>query len=334
MKNNTKRMLTLAVMMATSPLYAATTAEVESNDTINSSQYLTSVNPVIIPAAIGTVGATVTMLTPNGPMTMPVTTEDVDFYSFYANAGDDITVDIDNGIGGQQSVNTNLGLFDSNLKLVRTNDMADSIDSGSTSTDDARIDHYIALTSGIHYVGVSSDGRQFRDGGSVDVYSASAGDYELIITKVPPVVTSSSSSTTTTTSSPLASAPAASAIQYIDLEVKPGSREFTPTNPSAKGVVPIALLSKKGFNAMDIDPATLTFGAKGTEASISKCNPTGVDVNGDGLLDMMCHFNNQSAGLKSDTLEGIARGSAKGGAVFEGHGILKVKIANKKAKKR
>lgn len=300
MNNNTKRLITLAVMLAASPLYAANLSEIEENQSLSTSQYI-SVNDKVMDmhAALGTVGATVTVNTGRATFTSLAPTSDLDVYSFYAQAGDVVTLNIDNGVGGQQSVDTILAVFDSNGKMLRMADDA-SPDAGSASTLDARIDNFVVPSSGVYYVGVSGYPRFFQDGGSVTADSSPAGDYDLVITGVSP------------------------AVHQISLDVKPGGSDRAPINPKSKGKIPVALLSDSSFNALDIDQATLTFGATGREASLSKCNSAGQDVNGDGRLDLVCHFENQVAGFGYDSLEGIARGKTRSGKAFEGHGVLKV----------
>lgn len=301
MKKNQKHLLTLAILMAASPLYAASISEIEDNHPINSAHYLNDASgKVQINAAIGTVGATETVSMKGKTFTKLASTDDVDFYSFFAKAGDVITIDIDNGVGGQQSVDTILGLFDNDKKLLRMNDNAATLDSGSVSTSDSRIDNFVVPASGVYTVGVSNYPRFFQDGGSVDAVQVTGGDYTLNIEGVSP------------------------AVQQISIEVKPGSGERAPLNPKSKGKIPVALLSSSNFNAMDIKPSTLTFGATGAESSLSKCSSAGQDVNGDGLLDLVCHFENQLAGFKAGDLEGVLRGSTRSGMAVEGRGLLKV----------
>jgi len=310
MKKNQKRLLAFAVMMAIAPAYAASLSEVEENSPINSSQYLTITDKVTeINAAVGVPSATSTStimpapgVIPTAPLLAPAPTSepDLDYYSFYANAGDVVTLDIDGGIGGVQSVDTIVAVFDESYKVLRQNDDAPSLDAGSTSTLDSRIDNFKITKSGIYYVGVSAYPRFFVDGGGVTSSGAGKGDYKLVISGVTP------------------------AVHQITLDVKPGSSDRAPINPKSNGKVPVALLSDNSFNAMDIDPATVTFGSNGNEPSLSKCNPAGLDVNGDGLLDLICHFDNQKANFHYDSLEGIARGKTRKGVAFEGHGLLKV----------
>lgn len=307
MKNNTKRMLTLAVMMAASPLYAAV-SEIEVNHPLTAAQYVTpNGSSLEVNAAIGVVGATQTITTSRGTYTVLAKTDDLDFFSFFAKAGDVVTLDIDNGYGGgQQNVDTTMAVFDESGTMLRTNDDADNVDSGSTSTRDSRIDNFVVPANGIYRVGVASYPRDFQNGGSVDIAQATGGDYSLIVSGVSP------------------------AVKQINISVKPGSNEFAPINLKSKGKIPVALLSANGFNAMEVNPASVTFGATGNEASLSKCDTSGQDVNGDGLLDMVCHFENQAAGFKAESQEGIARGKTRSGTAFEGRGVLKVIAAKTK----
>jgi hypothetical protein len=111
----------------------------------------------------------------------------------------------------------------------------------------------------------------------------------------------------------------------VNIDVKPGNDDnWAPINPKSRGKIPVALLSSGSFDAMAVDINTLTFGASGDEDSLSHCNKRGKDVNGDGMLDRLCHFHNQKAGFGNESLEGIVRGRTIMGTVFEGHGFLKV----------
>ena len=117
-------------------------------------------------------------------------------------------------------------------------------------------------------------------------------------------------------------------MQYINIEVKPGSREIAPINPKAKGTIPVALLSNAQFNALQVDQKSLRFGSTGTEASLVRCNPGGTDVNGDGRPDLICHFDNQAAKFQIGDQSGFVTGTSSTGP-FQGRGWLKV-LAGKK----
>jgi hypothetical protein len=329
MKKNQKRLIALAIMMAASPIYAASLSEVEANHPLDSSQYLSvsASNPHQLSAAIGTVGATETIVMPGGSIVIPATTDDLDYFSFYANAGDVVTFDIDGGVDGQEYVDTILAVFDNNKILLRMSDESDSIDSGSVSTADARIDSFVVPASGVYYVGVSNYPRFFHDGGDVDVAPVSGGDYTLNITSVAPAPVA-------TTSTSTSSVPSVPTVQEISIEVKPGVRALSSPNPKAQAKIPVALLSGRNFNAMDIDTSTVKFGATGSETSPSKCSTAGQDVNGDGLPDMLCHFENQAAGFKMSSIEGKVTGTTRTGIAFEGRGLLKVVPAKTKPTSR
>lgn len=60
--------------------------------------------------------------------------------------------------------------------------------------------------------------------------------------------------------------------------------------------IPVAILSSPGFNAVDVDVDTLTFGPTGHEASPTSCAPEYSD--GDALLDLVCHFDGMKAGFR------------------------------------
>ena len=263
-------------------------SEQEENHPIQSAQTLVPTSSVLeVDAVLGEIGAT--------------RMDDLDFFTFYGNAGDVVTLDIDGGYGGRQTVDTVIAVFDSNHKVLRMND-DNSMDEGSTGRGDSRIDNFVLPATGYYTVGVSNFPRYFRDGGGVNFASYVAnGDYRLEISGVSP------------------------AMMQISIEVKPGSEDdWAPINPKSRGKIPVALLSSSKFDAMSVDISTLTFGFGGDEDSLSHCNKQGKDVNGDGMLDMLCHFNNVDAKFESDTLEGIVRGRTNMGTVFEGRGFLKV----------
>ena len=234
---------------------------------------------------------------------------DLDFFTFYGNAGDVVTLDIDGGYGGSQNVDTVIAVFDADHNVLRMNDDS-SVDEGSTSRVDSRIDNFVIQSSGYYTVGVSNFPRYFRNGGEVAYASYVAnGDYRLVISGVSP------------------------SMMQVNIDVKPGNGEdWAPINPKSRGKIPVALLSSNSFDAMAVDIDTVTFGATGDEDSLSHCNKQGKDVNGDGMLDRLCHFNNQDAGFTNESLEGIVRGRTALGTVFEGRGFLKV-VPGKKSER-
>jgi len=63
---------------------------------------------------------------------------------------------------------------------------------------------------------------------------------------------------------------------------------------------------------------TLTFGATGKERSLAFCNPNGEDVNGDGRLDLVCHFTTGDTGLKRGDRQAALRGRTVQDGLIEG----------------
>ncbi len=108
----------------------------------------------------------------------------------------------------------------------------------------------------------------------------------------------------------------------VEIMIKPTAAPPVPINPKAKGKIPVAILSTPTFNALtQVAPSSLTFGHTGTEASLAFCGAGGEDVNGDGLLDLVCHFNSQQTGLVAgDTL-----------AILEGTTVAGIKLTGSEA---
>ena len=272
--------------------------EVEPNQPIQMAQQL------IIPASGSvTVNGVVGVL--SGPAV-----QDVDFYSFFGKAGDVVTIDIDGGYqAGVRNVDTWIAIFGPGPSFIMKawNDDA-PVDPGSVSRLDARIENFRLDSDGIWTVGVTGLKRRLSDGGiyasgftTVDAFRGN-GDYTLTISGVTP------------------------SVQQISIEVKPGSGELAPVNPKARGTIPVALLSSAEFNALNVkmDAKSLTFGATGSEQSLRNCGKDGEDVNGDGRLDLVCHFDNQLAKFSEEDDRGTVRGVTSAGLPFEGHGMLKV----------
>lgn len=268
-----------------------TVTEIEPNDPIASAQLLQSAtSEVVVPGFIGTLKGTA---------------NDVDFYKFYATQGNVVTIDIDNGVGGAQSIDLYLAVFDpsNGYKILRENDDAGfPLDAGSISPWDPRIDNFVVPATGYYVVGVTSTDRPFIDGG--DVQNAASfggnGDYTLVISGLSP------------------------AVQQISISVKPGHRRLRSLDHAEHGRLPVAILSSASFDATKVDESSLTFGQTGDEQSLRGCNTRAVDVNHDGLRDKICHFDVRAAGFRKGDLEGILKGKTVSGTRFEGHGPLKV----------
>jgi len=302
----TKRKVCIAIaaafIVASGAVYADVVGEqAAANDPINLAQ------PLLIDASGGvTVRGVLGTSDPAGTVS-----GDLDFYSFEGREGDVVTFDIDYGMkpagSTERSVDTVLGVFGPgpDYALLRMNDDGGILagDPESISSADSRILNFRLPASGTYTVGVSSFPRAFINGGGVTrttLGTRSNGRYELVISGVTP------------------------SIQHINVEIKPGSGDYAPINPKARGNVPVALLSSSEFDALTVVRDSLTFGATGKESSLLRCNKEGADVNGDGKPDLVCHFDNQAASFEPGDLEGVVMGRLQSGRMFEGRGLLKV----------
>ena len=229
--------------------------------------------------------------------------EDVDFYKFYGQKGDVVTVDIDGGWGGARNIDTRLTVFGDGptFRRLATNDDA-RVDEGSTSSKDARIENIVLQESGVYYVAVSYFGVRFATGGTSSGRTGQNGDYMLVLSGV--------------TGAPQ--------VLHISIDVKPGVENVSPLNPKSNGRVPVALLSGENFDPADVDVSSLTFGHDGDEASLEKCNKGSADFNKDGVKDLVCHFDNRTASFRKGDEEGLLKGKLKDGTLIAGRGLLKV----------
>lgn len=286
------------------------TDEIEPNHPISSAQPLSVAGGVV--AGIGGTAVPMGGATVNGIVgnLTGSDTLDVDFYSFQGQALDVVTIDI-RGMGGVRDVDTILYVFGPGptYEKLRENDDCDRDppDPGSHPFDSCIINFTLPAT-GTYTVGVSSYPLFLGHGGIyTSTMSANAnGDYTLVISGV------------------------TLSVQPINIDIKPGSGALAPVNPKSRGKIPVALLSSSEFNALDVNVASLTFGATGNEPSLSSCGKDGKDVNGDGRPDLVCHFDNQLARFTPGDLEGIVKGRTADDRQFEGRGLLKVVPAKRK----
>jgi outer membrane protein assembly factor BamB len=110
----------------------------------------------------------------------------------------------------------------------------------------------------------------------------------------------------------------------LPIQIKPGSSPAT-INTKSNGQIPVAILSANGVNAAtDIDLTSLTFGRTGSEQSLKFCNGAQVF---NGVLGILCHFDNDLANFQSGDTMGILKGkttAAKGGNQITGSAPINV----------
>ena len=285
-----------AGLMANSIAYGVN--EVEPNDNPASAQ------PLVI-SSDGTADVTGTIRMLSGGL------HDVDFYSFQGHANDVVTIDIDGGMDADcfMGLDSTLTLLSPNGSAVTKNLDNFALDDGSVCGLDARIDNVNLPSDGTYYIAVTGYPDDVLDSNTVVLGPPSPnsyGAYRLLVSRA-------------------AGAPPTT---HMNIEIRPGSGEVIPLNPNAKGTLPVALLSSSTFNALAVDLGSLRFGTTGKENSLVRCNSGGADVNGDGLPDLVCHFDNQKANFQLGDVQGFVSGTS-GGKPFEGQGYLKV-VAGKR----
>lgn len=108
----------------------------------------------------------------------------------------------------------------------------------------------------------------------------------------------------------------------VTVDVKPGSFPNS-VNPKAKGVLPVAILTTRtdfgdasNFDASLVDPLSVRFGAGAAIESHGRGHLE--DVDGDGDLDLLLHFEIEASGiLCGDALAGLS-GTLFGGSQIAG----------------
>jgi hypothetical protein len=108
----------------------------------------------------------------------------------------------------------------------------------------------------------------------------------------------------------------------VTIDVKPDD-PVNSINTKSNGRIPVAILSSASFDASTkIDVATLTFGHSGNEASLAFCNVQ--QVNADGLLDLLCHFDTQAAAFQPADTSATLKGKTTSGVPFEASDLIRI----------
>jgi hypothetical protein len=109
----------------------------------------------------------------------------------------------------------------------------------------------------------------------------------------------------------------------VGIDIRPGST-LNNISLSHDRNLPVAIFSTATFDAPGmVDKTSLTFGHSGTEKSFAFCDAP-KDVNGDGRLDLVCHFTIKLSGFQmGDTLGYLKGGTLVGNAI---HGSDLVRI--------
>jgi hypothetical protein len=114
-----------------------------------------------------------------------------------------------------------------------------------------------------------------------------------------------------------------SAEQIVGIDIKPGGVPNS-INRRSEGKIPVAILSSATFDAREVDAASLTFGRTGDEESLAFYSPAPEDVNGDGLPDLICHFNTPATGFLLGDTQGVLKGKTLKGAAIRGMDSVRI----------
>ena len=87
-----------------------------------------------------------------------------------------------------------------------------------------------------------------------------------------------------------------SSIVLVDVDIKPGS-DPNCFNINGHGVIPVAILGSDTFDVAEINSSSLTFGDLIVRVRGKKGPLCGFeDTNGDGFIDLVCHFEDDGTG--------------------------------------
>lgn len=112
--------------------------------------------------------------------------------------------------------------------------------------------------------------------------------------------------------------------QIVNIDIKPGS-DPNSINLKSNGLIPVAFLTIPGFDATQVDVATVRFGPNKATETHNKGHLE--DVDGDGDIDLMLHFKTQETGIKNSDTQACLTGTTLSGILI--HGCDSVRIAGK-----
>jgi hypothetical protein len=116
-----------------------------------------------------------------------------------------------------------------------------------------------------------------------------------------------------------------SAQEIVDIDIKPWS-DPNSINLKSRGVIPVAILTTDDFDATTVDPLSVEFGPN----SAVEADGMGhiEDVDGDGDLDLVLHFNNQETGIACGDIEAVLTGETFDGQEIEGFDSVNIVRCN------
>ena len=105
----------------------------------------------------------------------------------------------------------------------------------------------------------------------------------------------------------------------VALVIHPGGTR-NPINPRSKGTILVAILTTEMFDASNVNPATIRFGATGTEAAAAHAALK--DVDHDGRIDMILHFKTQDTAIQCGNPSASVTGQTFDGRALKGSDFM------------
>ncbi|MDO8444709.1 MAG: SBBP repeat-containing protein [Deltaproteobacteria bacterium] len=112
-----------------------------------------------------------------------------------------------------------------------------------------------------------------------------------------------------------------SPVIVVMVDIKPGSYPNS-MNLDSTGVIPVSILSTSDFDARNIDPLTVKFGPAGATEAHGMGHIE--DVNADGLLDIILHFNTAETGIQEGETSASLTGKTLDGKNIIGSDSIRI----------
>jgi len=108
----------------------------------------------------------------------------------------------------------------------------------------------------------------------------------------------------------------------VQIDIKPDSFPNS-VNPRSMGVIPVAILGNEGLDVIDLDLTTLRFGSNQAAPAHGLTDPFVYndhlqDVNLDGYMDLVTHYNTRDTGIACGDESATLTGELLDGQPFEG----------------
>jgi hypothetical protein len=110
----------------------------------------------------------------------------------------------------------------------------------------------------------------------------------------------------------------------VEIDIKPGSDQNT-INLGSNGVVPVAILSSLTFDAITVDPLSVTLANAGVKLR-GNGSPQTIqqDVNNDGLIDLVVHVETEALQLTEGDVEAVLEAQTYGGTLIRGSDTIRI----------